>query len=270
MTELLEKIAVEHAGDFDCPFEHQPEPRTEKNEIPPDHSNSSNVLGAALSGESHHLKTIKINPPLNLIKGGTCDEFGFSPHHLIPGNEIWNNKGHPLHAWVHKTAKGSKVKGDIGYINNAKYNGVDLPSNYKFSGWAASVGDQAAYANAAMKADPKMRQFHDAHKAYSDMVWNALEKISKKLDQMEDSKGCGDKNCPLNRSKPYDPPYGILRQLKQVAGRLKSKVYGNSDKWQAPLFTSRFALMYKTKGKTQEQARQELSKLRDEMGRPTK
>jgi hypothetical protein len=97
----------------------------------------------------------------------------------------------------------------------------------------------------------------------------SIGKISKKLDKMEESKGCGDENCPLQQSKPYDPPYGVLGQLKQVAARLKGKVYGDSDNWQEPLFTSRFAYMYKNVGKTQEQARQELAKLRDDMGSPT-
>lgn len=268
MTEILEKIAVELAGEFKCPFNHAPEPHNEKNKIPPSSPNSSGVLGTALLGESHHLKTINIVPPLKLTNGSTKDKFGFSPHHLIPGNEMWNNKGHPLHAWVHKSVE-NKVKGDIGYVNNASYNGIDLPSHYLFSGWTTAVADQAAYAFAAMEADTKKRQFHDAHKAYSDMVWKALEKISKKLDKMEEDKGCGKKNCPLSLTKPYDPPYGVLGQLKKVAARLKGKVYGDSDDWQAPLFTSRFALMYKSGGKTQEQARQELAKLRDDMGSPT-
>ena len=103
---------------------------------------------------------INIVPPFELADGSVRDKFGFSPHHLIPGNEIWNNKGHPLHEWIHKD-KG-KVKGDIGYINNAKYNGIDLPSNYKFSSWSEAVSDQVSYAFAAMEADSKKRQFHDA------------------------------------------------------------------------------------------------------------
>ena len=101
------------------------------------------------------------------------------------------------------------------------------------------------------------------------MVWNALEKVSKKLNAMEDKKGCGDKNCPLEKSKPYDPPYNVLSQIKDVARRLKRKVYGDSNDWHAPLMTSRFVVMYKSGGRDQEKARQELSKLRDQMGRPT-
>jgi hypothetical protein len=270
MTELLEKIAVTLApnDEFECPFDHRSPEHNKKNKIPPAKRNSSGSLKRALKGESHHLTTINISPPFKLKDGSTLDKFGFSPHHLLPGNELWNNKGHPLHAWIHKDVE-NKVKGDIGYINNAKYNGVDLPGHHMFSGWSAAVADQAGYAFAAMQADTKHRQFHDAHKAYSDMVWNALEKISKKLDSMEEKKGCGKKNCPLEKSKPYDPPYLVLEQLKGVARRLKRKVYGDSKDWQAPLMTSRFAQMYKSGGQSQELARQELSKLRDKMGRPT-
>lgn len=76
---------MELAGEFKCPFEHEAEPRTENNKISPGHSNDSAILGAALSQESHHLKTIKINQPLKLTNGGACDEFWFSPHHLISG-----------------------------------------------------------------------------------------------------------------------------------------------------------------------------------------
>ena len=43
MTELLEKIAIELIGidEFECPFDHDPRPHTEKNKIPPENSNSS-------------------------------------------------------------------------------------------------------------------------------------------------------------------------------------------------------------------------------------
>ena len=274
MTELLEGIAVSLAfGDdeFKCPFEHDPEEdHDEENKIPPDHTNSSGMLGTALKAESHHLTTAKITPPFKLKDGSTCDTAGYSPHHLIPGNEIWNDKGHPLHAWIHKAATGSKVAGDIGYVNNAKSNGVDLPSRHAFSGdWTSSVGDQAGYTYAAMDADTKKRQWHDSHKAYSDMVWNTLEKISTKLNEFADKKGCGKDHCPAKKSKPYDPPYAVVARLKGVAARLKGKVHGSPRRWKPPVMTSKFALMYKRRGYDQEKARQTLSDLRDKMGRKT-
>ena len=273
--ELLEKIAVAIAfgdEDFDCPFPHKPKDHKLKNKIPPENANNATTLAGNLKGETHHVTLVTINPPLELSTGAEHAKFGFSAHHLIPGNEIWNDKGHPLHDWIHKD-KG-KVKGDIGYENNAATNGVDLPSSKRFKDggtpWSATVGpDQLSYSYAAMAADTKMRQFHDAHKAYSDMVWNALVKISEKLDDLEEKKGCGNKNCPLNRSKPYEPPYFLRERLIGVADRLRMKLWGDPKKWQAPLFTSRFALMYKIQGKDQEKARQKLSNLRDKMGRPT-
>jgi len=270
--ELLESISIDIAfGDdkFECPFSHRPEEHNEKNEVPPACSNSSSVLGTSLKTESSRIETIKLSVPLTLSNGNKRDTVGFSPHHLIPGNEIWKKKKHPLHAWIQKDVK-KKVKGDIGYINNRKHNGVDLPSHHKFSGWsAAKDGDQLAYAIAAMSADTKQRQFHDAHKAYSDMVWKSLEKISTKLDEIVDSKGCGDKNCPGEKSAPYDPPYEVLPQLKRVASRLRDKLTGDPAKWQAPVMTSRFGVLYQSGGKDQEVARQKLSAQRDQMGRPT-
>lgn len=271
MTEILESIAVSLAfgeGEMKCPFSHEPVKHTQNNKIPPDHGNSSGTLGRALKAESHHVKTLGLNPPFAISTGGTCAKAGFSPHHLIPGNEMWNNKGQPLHAWIHAKVE-NKVKGDIGYINNAKYNGLDLPSHHMFAGWAVAAADQPGYAFAAMTADPKTRQFHDAHKAYSDMAWKALEKIAAKLDNMVEMKGCGKKHCPAERSKPFDPPYGVLPQLRAVASRLKAKLWGSPDGWQPPIITSRFALLYKEGGRDQEEARKELSRFRDQMGRPT-
>jgi hypothetical protein len=272
--ETLESIAVELSGaeEMNCPFPHRPTQHDEKNEIPPEVENSGSVLGAKLEGETHHVVTAPIRPPYAITAARKIDKVGYMAHHLIPGNEMWNNKGHPLHAWIHERVE-TKIKGDIGYINNEAFNGVDLPSHYLVEGWAglcAKPGVQEGYANAAMTAAGSSRQFHDAHKAYSDMVWNALEKISAKLDNIVDTKGCGDENCSGAKKKPYDPPYGVLAQLEGVAGRLRKMVMGVPANWKPPVMTSRFALIYKTVGMTQEQARKALSAMRDEMGRPTR
>jgi hypothetical protein len=194
------------------------------------------------------------------------DKVGYAAHHLIPGNEMWNDKGHPLHEWIH-AAKG-KVKGDIGYENNHCYNGIDLPSHFLVSGWGG-MSKQEGYAYAAMTADTKKRQFHDAHKAYSDLVWNALVKIAEKLDALVKSKGCGKRNCPAGGGKKYDPPYQVLPQLINVATRLRGRVWGPVSMWKPPIMTSRFALMYKNGGIDQEEAREKLAKMREEMGSPT-
>lgn len=269
--QVIEPIAVAISGveDMECPFPHAPETHDRKNEIPPEVKNSGDVLGDKLEGETHHRKTATIRPPYAISSTDTIDKVGYSAHHLIPGNEMWNDKGHPLHAWIHKS-KGNQVKGDIGYVNNEAFNGFDLPSQYLIDGWTSlSASVQEGYAYAAMAADKKERQFHDAHKAYSDMVWTALDKISAKLDAIVQAKGCGDVDCAGTKQKPYDPPYKVLGQLEGVTGRLRKMLWGPPDKWKAPVMTSRFALMYKSGGMTQEQARQDLSEMRDKMGRPT-
>src|SRR5450631_4462198 len=135
--EVMEQIAVEltFGGDeFKCPFPHSPRKHTKKNEIPPEVENSGDKLGAKLEGSSHHLETAKISPPFEIAPTVKIDVVGYAANHVIPGNEIWNDKGHPLHAWVHKRVE-DKVKGDIKYINNESYNGVDLPSHFLIPGW---------------------------------------------------------------------------------------------------------------------------------------
>lgn len=283
--ELLEKIAIENALaelTFKCPFEHDPDEAQElENKIPPDHKNKSDILGRAIKSE--RIKETSVNEDY-LVQakqekgGGTVkvEKIGFSPHHLIPGNEIWNNKNgaHPLLAWVHKNAEGSKVNGDIGYVNNSKYNGLDLPSHHKFSliaDWGVNEKIQYDYAKEAMEAAGS-RQFHDAHKAYSDMVWNALVKISEKLKVVEKNGKCpeGRKNCPLENPEDnkYDPPYLVRDQLRQISKRLKGRLTKDRKSWQNPLVTSRFALMYSEDIKEKE-AKEKLEKARALMGSPT-
>jgi hypothetical protein len=264
-------MAISGADEMDCPFPHSPREHNKENKIPPDDKNSGSVLGGDLEGETHHLVRSDIKPPYAITAAHLVDKVGYMAHHLIPGNEIWNKKTHPLHAWIHKK-EAEKVKGDIGYKNNFAYNGVDLPSHYLVGGWGGlevRVGVQEGYAYAAMAADSKKRQFHDAHKAYSDMVWNSLEKISTKLDNIVAKKGCGDPQCSGTKEEPYDPPYGVFAQLKGVASRLRGMLWGAPSEWKAPVMTSRFALMYKDGGMTQEQARKALADLRVQMGSPT-
>lgn len=265
VTEFYEKIAIAVAfGDDDlkCPFPHRPPIQREENKIPPEVENSSGRLGRALG--SNRIDAASIRPPFECKKGLKADTAGFSPHHLIPGNEIWNDKGHPLHAWIHERVE-NKVTGDIGYLNDSAINGVDLPSNRKFpASWgSANPSDQRGYAFAAMNAVGEMRQFHDSHKAYSAFVWNVLVKVSKWLDSIEGrAQGCGKKNCPAAKQKPYEPPYGVVGILEKTASRLRNRVVGHKSTWRMPTYTSRFARMYSRNFKNQDRARRQLSKAR--------
>jgi hypothetical protein len=54
-------------------------------------------------------------------------------------------------------------------------------------------------------------------------------------------------------------PVDLLPRVYGICQRLSGYLWGNAKKWQKPLFTSRFALMYKKKGLTQEQATEQLN-----------
>jgi hypothetical protein len=215
--EMLEIIALALAfggEEFKCPFEHRPL-KARENKIPPQHANKSGILGTAIKKERIKERTADSAylAQRKEEKGGgevKVTKYGYSPHHIIPGNEIWNKEGgdsHPIRAWIDKETTGSKVNGDIGYINNAKYNGIDLPSHHKFSriaDWSASEEMQYDYAKGAMDAaaedGAESRQFHDSHKAYSDMVWKALEKNNVRLNMLAKEGKCEDE-FPVNIPK---------------------------------------------------------------------
>ncbi|MEJ2046350.1 MAG: hypothetical protein P8X89_24090 [Reinekea sp.] len=123
--ETLEDIALGIAfGDreFKCPFEHRPLD-SRKNKIPPDHENKSGTLGRSMGRE--RIKVIKMDAPIQSMtkeKNNQPSEpiavtqYGYSPHHLIPGNEIWNRKDgriHPLLKWILKALWIRKVDGNF-------------------------------------------------------------------------------------------------------------------------------------------------------------
>ncbi|MEJ2065835.1 MAG: hypothetical protein P8X74_21580, partial [Reinekea sp.] len=113
--ETLEDIALGIAfGDreFKCPFDHKPRRNKEKNEIPPDYENDSTPLGKALADVGERIDTLQMDAPIQSMTKEKNDQpsepiavtqYGYSPHHLIPGNEIWNRKDgriHPLLKWI--------------------------------------------------------------------------------------------------------------------------------------------------------------------------
>src|SRR5205807_1338586 len=198
---------------------------------------------AKLIDDSDHRTELDLDPPVSLGGDGSSAKAGFSAHHLIPGNEIWNDKGHPLHAWIAKDAQGSHVKGDIGYDTNCAQNGFDLPSNKAVGGWSGVSADaQLNYALAAMSVDFGKRQFHDSHKAYSEFVWQVLEKIAAKIARHAGGKGCGKPDCAGAGEEKWAPPLGVKERLFGVAARLKTHLRGEPITWQAPIMTSRLPM----------------------------
>ncbi len=251
MSQLGEMVNVVALGDeaWQCPFEHRPKTHNKKNYMPPpETNNNAKKLGDALETESKHVLDIRVhfqhnNKPQN-------ETIQFTPHHIIPGNEAWPSS--QLFKWMQESE--GHICADIGYDVNAASNGVDLPGHTAASSWS-NEGFQTRYAFNAIVADLKKRQFHDRHAAYSDFVVNVLNKISTKLDAHVPKPGCGKKNCGGAKAKPYDPPYALLARLEAVALRLEKKVTGDSRRWNEPVMTSRFALMFANRGLSQDDAR---------------
>ena len=253
MPELKEMVAtVASVGDWKCPFPHSPMKHNKKNVLPPPKTeNNATTLSTNLDLESKHLENIDIE---FTSRGKDFDlEAQFTAHHIVPGNETWPKT--QLNKWVDD--RKDWIKGDIGYDVNSDRNGVDLPGHSAAPSWTDQQF-QTRYAFACMTADEKDRQFHDRHPAYSDFVVNVLNKIATKLEKSRKDDGCGKKNCGGAGEKKYDPPYGLLPRLYGVALRLEKKLTGTCTRWQKPVMTSRFALMYKTRGITQAEARKQL------------
>lgn len=253
MTQLGEMVEVAAGVDpsWTCPFDHSPRTHNEKNVLPPPSTkNNASTLSDSLDAESKGVANITIR--FNYQRKRYTEDVQFTAHHIIPGNEAWPTS--ELNKWIDH--RKSEIVADIGYDVNAAYNGVDLPGHTAASGWS-DPGFQTRYAFGAIVADKKKRQFHDRHAAYSDFVVKVLDKIATKLE-MHPSPGCGKKHCGGSKAKPYDPPYSLLARLMDVALRLERKVTGDSRKWKEPVFTSRFALMFKNRGLSQDQARKQL------------
>jgi hypothetical protein len=271
MTELAEPVDIAFVSDeeWECPFSHaKKKPKAIDNVMPPEDgkdTNDSTELGKNLDAEFAGMEVIPIG-----LKIGTVTkklDVQFTPHHVIPGNETWPDT--KLLQWVDED-KGT-INGDIGYDINDASNGIDLPGIHGLGegGWTGTgPAFQMKYAFAAMASSTPNRQFHDRHNAYSKFVVNVLDAIAAKMEAKgtDAPPGCGNANCGGGkREKPYDPPFGLIARLDGVAGRLKRKLQGDQSGWEMPIFTSRFALMFKTQPMTQEEARAALREAREAM-----
>lgn len=270
MTELVEPIDIAIPTDkpWTCPFDHNGRPRKKlQNVMPPvdgKETNDSIKLGKNLDAQNAGKEIIEIGLKIGNAKPRKLD-VQYTPHHLIPGNETWPKT--KLLEWVDED-KGT-ITGDIGYDINAATNGIDLPGVHGLGDgvWSASgQAFQAKYAFAAMACSSPKRQFHDRHNTYSRFVVNALDAIAAKIKPKGlKVPGCGADECGANQKKPYPPPYGLISRLEGVAGRLATKLQGEEPTWEMPIFTSRFAVMFKTQPMTQERARELLREAREEM-----
>jgi hypothetical protein len=245
-------VAVDASvDDWKCPFPHRPMKHDKTNVLPPPTTkNNASTLSSNLDTESKHVENIDIK---FRSKGKSfAEEAQFTAHHLIPGNESWPPAKTQLYKWVDK--RKNWIKGDIGYDVNSARNGVDLPGHTAAPAWSDPVF-QKDYSWACMTADIKDRQFHDRHPAYSDFVVNVLNKIATKLEKFRVDAGCGKDDCGGAGKKKYDPPYALVDRTYGVAARLETRLIGSCRRWKKPVMTSRFALMYKTRGLSQAEAR---------------
>jgi hypothetical protein len=120
---------------------------------------------------------------------------------------------------------------------------------------------QIRYAFAAMEADNRTRQFHDAHEAYSDFVTQVLDKIAAKLENKESNGnlGCGSTSCPADKAKKkYPTPHKLLPRLYATSQRLSRYLWGHQSKWRKPIMTSKYALMFKNQSLTHKEAAAQL------------
>ena len=85
------------------------------------------------------------------------------------------------------------------------------------------------------------RQFHDAHKDYSDVVRRALSELADLLDEMKN------KGCPAcgEGSKKGDPPYHLNSRLNAVSQHLQKFLRRAPRYWKDPMFTSDWAREFK-------------------------
>ncbi|MDH5480955.1 MAG: hypothetical protein OEX11_09380 [Nitrosomonas sp.] len=261
MTQLGEMVAVVVGKEeLTCPFPHNDRESKLQNKM----KNSSSSLKRKLNTESQngaelHLPHMR-KTTTDMDSSDPNDKImKYNPHHIFPGNASWPETD--LLNWIDKSAEKTKVKGDIGYDVNGYRNGIDLPSSNHLRGNWTGRGEQFQndYAIASIEADGGKRQFHDSHSAYSDFAKEALDKIAAKIKMiLMPDRGCGDDKCSAKSNEKYPPPIKILPRIESASGRLARKLHGDPTKWQIPVMTSKFSLIYKLKI-TQKEAVDKLS-----------
>ena len=193
----------------------------------------------------------------------------YGANHLIPGNDGLVKSDLYQGGHLGPVDDGAHPK-NIGYNVNSTKNGMWLPGNYAVRGqkgtrqktWTeTSTAFQKAYAFIAMLDTG--RQFHDAHKDYSDVVRRALSDLADLLEEM-DNKGCPAPGCGAG-SKEGDPPYHLNSRLNAISQYLQRFLRRAPRYWKVPMFTSDWAREYKVfvaEEGGQEKARQKLEELR--------
>jgi hypothetical protein len=171
----------------------------------------------------------------------------YGAHHLIPGNDGLAKSDLYQGGHLGPEDNGPDPK-NVGYNINSSNNGMWLPGNYAVRGkkgtrqktWTDTpAAFQKAYAFVAM-LDTK-RQFHDAHKDYSDVVRRALSELADLVDEMDKD------GCPAcgSGSKKSDPPYHLNSRLNAVSQHLQKVLRRAPRYWKDPMFTSDWAREYK-------------------------
>lgn len=160
-------------------------------------------------------------------------------HHLIPGNAAFDKCKFMKEKDQFLRSDGMAA-GNIGYNINSAANGVWLPGNYGVRPWGTKgAAFQAAegvapvvYAGAAMRT--LGRQFHDAHKQYSDFVLQVLDTYHEAVEEKQ----------AICEESSADPEAGsrnlttLVPRFQHVSRRMKGYLLGSPSGWVRNIYTS--------------------------------
>ena len=162
----------------------------------------------------------------------------YGAHHLIPGNDAMKKSDLYTNKRLGPNDNGADAK-NIGYNINSGNNGYWLPGNYAVRPWKGIDGEfQKAYAFLAMH-DAK-RQFHDAHKPFSEYIRNELNDLDKLVEHME-KKGCP--VCKKGADKD-EPNYHLNSRLNAISSHIMMSIGPALAEWKIPALTSSWCELY--------------------------
>jgi hypothetical protein len=211
----------------ECPFPHDERDHSQINDL----SNSSKVLAGQLGSVPRDEVELRIG------EKEEPDQVVAEAHHVIPGESLKSAK--PLLKIIDKGTTGSKVKGDVGYRQNDKRNGIFLPGKTASRAWGTIYEPLFAF-NAMDKQRAQFHMWSGAHSDYNRWWRQKLGTITlKTMVLYVECKKCRDKYS----SDKIDPPYRLVDTLYGLAGRITPYLRYPVRGWRIPLCTSDYSLL---------------------------